>query len=269
MAEIIKKTELFKLNANDMRNIESLFGGWDETLVWSCLQGVMGNAWADRIQNPTSAQIITADFCFFAGAPNIKLAEHIPSDYLSNYILMVPQNDEWAALIEQVYRNNNKRFMRYAIKKEPDIFDEAKLRSYVNKLPSDYIVRKIDEEIFNIVMSEGWSKDFCSQFSGYNDYKKRGLGYVILYNGKVVCGASSYTVYDKGIEIEIDTLKEYRRKGLALVCASKLILDCLNCGIYPSWDAANPASVALAEKLGYHFDKEYVTYEITDIRPRF
>jgi RimJ/RimL family protein N-acetyltransferase len=33
-------------------------------------------------------------------------------------------------------------------------------------------------------------------------------------------------------------------------------------GLYPSWDAANRTSVALAEKLGYHFDKEYVTYAV-------
>ena len=32
--------------------------------------------------------------------------------------------------------------------------------------------------------------------------------------------------------------------------------------MYPSWDAQNPASAALAEKLGYHFDKEYTAYEV-------
>jgi RimJ/RimL family protein N-acetyltransferase len=45
-----------------------------------------------------------------------------------------------------------------------------------------------------------------------------------------------------------------------------LIMECLDRGLYPSWDAANKGSVALAEKLGYHFEKEYVTYEITDFR---
>lgn len=32
--------------------------------------------------------------------------------------------------------------------------------------------------------------------------------------------------------------------------------------IYPRWDAANLESVAIAEKLGYHFDKEYEVYSI-------
>lgn len=83
--------------------------------------------------------------------------------------------------------------------------------------------------------------------------KKIWTWFVVLHNDNIVCGASSYTVYDKVIKIEIDTKKDYRRKGLALVCASKLILECLNRELYPSWDAANRESVALAEKLGYHF----------------
>ena len=41
-----------------------------------------------------------------------------------------------------------------------------------------------------------------------------------------------------------------------------LILECLERGWYPSWDAQNKESVALAEKLGYHFDYEYVAYEV-------
>ncbi len=36
--------------------------------------------------------------------------------------------------------------------------------------------------------------------------------------------------------------------------------ECLKKGLYPSWDARNKDSVALSEKLGYHFDKKYTTF---------
>lgn len=75
-------------------------------------------------------------------------------------------------------------------------------------------------------------------------------------------GASSYSAYLGGIEIEIDTKKEYRRKGLASVCGARLILECISRDLYPSWDAQNLWSAALAEKLGYHFGYEYDAYEI-------
>ena len=53
-----------------------------------------------------------------------------------------------------------------------------------------------------------------------------------------------------------------RRIGLASACGAKLILECINRNLYPSCDAQNKRSVALAEKLGYQFDKEYVAYEV-------
>ena len=77
-----------------------------------------------------------------------------------------------------------------------------------------------------------------------------------------VAGASPYAIYQNGIEIEIDTKPEYRGKGLATVCGAKLILECLERNIYPSWDAHDLRSVHLAEKLGYHLSHPYVTYEL-------
>ena len=77
-----------------------------------------------------------------------------------------------------------------------------------------------------------------------------------------MAGASSYTVYQGGIEVEIGTEQSHRRKGLASVCGARLILECLDRGWYPSWDAQNLWSVGLAEKLGYHFDRPYPAWEI-------
>lgn len=242
--------------------IEKLFENWQETLIWSCLQGCMGSAWADDDAIPKSAQIVVADFCFFAGEPNVELALNKPVDYKSDFIIMVPQTPAWGELIEQVYMGRAKKITRYAIKKEPDAFDVNYLTEIVCNLKEPFHVQMIDEDIYDQVMGSPWSQDLCSHFKDYEDYKKRGIGAVVLADGTVVAGASSYTVYQEGIEIEIDTREDYRRKGLALACGAKLILECLKKGLYPSWDAQNKGSVALAEKLGYHFDHEYTAYEV-------
>ena len=107
-----------------------------------------------------------------------------------------------------------------------------------------------------------WCQDLVSQFRDYEMYKKLGIGFAVLKGKSLVAGASSYARYREGIEIEIDTKEEFRRNGLAYACGAKLILECLDRGLYPSWDAQNPASAALAEKLGYHFDYEYRAFEI-------
>ena len=86
-------------------------------------------------------------------------------------------------------------------------------------------------------------------------------------------GASSFSTYSGGIEIEVDTRQDHRRKGLATACAARLILACLDRGWYPSWDAQNVWSVGLAEKLGYRFSHTYTAFEITEedtsISPHF
>lgn len=253
-----------KLQTEEMNKISPLFEGWEETLLWSCLQGYMGNAWADQPDSPKAAQIIVGDFCFFAGEPTLELVQNIPEDFPSECILMIPRTEEWSKLIEKVYQSKCERITRYAIKKEADIFDREKLQAYIQGIPEGYRVAQIDENIYNRLRSEAWSKDLCSQFPNYQKYKEQGLGFVALYGDQIVSGASSYSVYLDGIEIEIDTKEEFRRKGLALACGAKLILECLERGLYPSWDAQNLGSVALAEKLGYHFDKEYVTYAVFD-----
>lgn len=254
---------MIQIKKENMKNIAPLFNGWDETLIWSCLQGCMGMAWADNENNPKSAQIITGDFCCFAGLPNIELTKNIPEDHTSEFILMIPQNDKWSKMIENVYGEKCEKILRYAIKKEYDIFDKDLLSSFVNGLPKEYTIEMIDEDLFNKLKTEEWSYDLCSLFKSYDEYEKHGLGAVVINNGIPVSGASSYGYYDKGIEIEIDTKLEYRRKGLATACAAKLILDCLERNLYPSWDAHDLRSVALAEKLGYHLDKSYVTYVVT------
>ena len=80
----------------------------------------------------------------------------------------------------------------------------------------------------------------------------------------IVAGASSYTRYVEGIEIEVDTVPEERRKHLATIVCSALILKCLEEGLYPSWDAQNMNSVRLAESLGYEYDHDYIAYEVAN-----
>lgn len=257
---------IYQLTPLTVHVAEPLFAGWQESLIWSCLQGCMGQAWADCIKNPKSARIILADFCYFAGIVNEELVTTEICSQNREFLIMVPPLDatgeEWAQMIEKVYGRRCRRVERYAIKKEPGIFDRQKLEEIVAGLDSKYQVKLIDEEIFLQTRRQPWATDFTSQFVDYQDYHRRGMGAAVLHNGNLVSGASSYTVYREGIEIEIGTKQDYRRQGLAAVCGARLILECMKRGLYPSWDAQNKWSVALAEKLGYHFDRAYPAYEV-------
>lgn len=242
--------------------VEHLFEGWQETLIWSCLQQVMGQLYANDAKHPTAAMALIGDFCFFAGEPDKELVLFRPELDKRNFIIMVPQTKAWAELIASCYQDKCKKVTRYAIKKEPDVFDKVALQKVVDTLPQEYTLQMMDEVLFYRCKEIGWCSDWVAQFTDYKMYETYGLGVIILKDGELISGASSYTSYQGGIEIEIDTKEEYRRKGLAYICGAKLILECLERGWYPSWDAQNKWTVALAEKLGYHFDHEYVAYEV-------
>lgn len=251
----------------EMRHLlEPLFNGWNETLILSCLQGHMGEAWVDDANHPASAFVLAADFCFFAGHPCRELLTAAPI-LASGFLLLIPKNEKWSVLIEEVWGTAAKRFTRYATKKEPDAFDRQALQKNAAALPEGYEIREIDEPIYHRLLAEAWSHDLCSQFSTWEEFREKGLGLVVMAKASdgsfvPVSGTSTYGVYDGGVEIEIDTKESCRGRGLAAACASAFILLCLDRGLYPSWDAHDKRSLALAEKLGYQLDFEYTAYEL-------
>ena len=247
-----KRKMIFELN--DTSKAAKLFEGWEETLIYSCLQKVMGKIYVTDAENPESALAFVGCFGFFAGRPDRELVDNRPQ----GFAILIPENEAWASLIEDVYPDA-KRFTRYAIKKDAS-FDADALADNISRLPEGYEIKDIDSELYDKCLEDPMTTDFVSVFESKEKYLELGRGVVILKDGKIVSGASSYTRYREGIEIEVETAESERRKQLATIACSALILRCLKEGLYPSWDASNMDSVYLAEKLGYEFDHEYNAY---------
>ncbi|WP_345891616.1 GNAT family N-acetyltransferase [Ruminococcus sp. OA3] len=252
-----------RLRKDQKIRIAPLFKNFHQSMVHSCLENRMGCAYADNTDAPVSAQIIIGAFSFLAGRPDENLVRNIPPDYDASEILMIPENETWDSLIELVWGRRARRFTRYAIKKEPGVFNDFLLNEFINRLPDGYSLQMIDENIYQLTFREDWSRDLCALFPSYENYREHGIGAGVLYKGLLVSGASSYAVSNGSIEIEVDTRPEYRKKGLALACCAKLILECRQRGLYPGWDAHDLRSVSLAERLGYHLDYSYTAYCVT------
>ena len=241
----------------DTKKASALFGDWEETIIYSCLQKVMGKVFVTDPDNPVSAFAYLGCFAFYAGEPDRTLLLNKPD----GFVIMVPQNEAWAALIEECYPSA-KRAVRFAIRKDTK-FDTEALKRFTDSLPEGYEIREIDADLYDRCLESSHSADFVSSFGSRESFLELGRGMVIIKDGRIVSGASSFSRYDKGIEIEVDTVPDERRKNLATIASAALILRCLGEGLYPSWDAQNMNSVHLAEKLGYEFDHEYVVYEVS------
>ena len=236
-----------------------LFADLEETLIWSCLEGFMGQVILDDTHKPQSALALIgrrSGFAFLAGLPNRDLLAFCEQ----KDVILVPQTSKWARMIEKVYGDRVYSFTRYATKKDTN-FHLPYLGSLLNSLPPDMTLLQIDEALYHTCLAMDWSYDLVGNYTDFTQFRQFGLGYVICQNGEVVAGASSYASYSGGIEIEVDTCPEYRRQGLAKICSAALILDCLKRGLYPSWDAHTLISLRLAETLGYEYSHSYQAYE--------
>lgn len=246
---------IFELN--EPKKAASLFSDREDmdAGIVACLDNMMGKVIADDTEHPKSAMAVIGDFAFLAGAPSLELLLAKPDRWL----IVVPQNKAWEALIENNFLAYKR--IRYAMKKDTR-FDREKLKALEKSLPGGYAFRKIDAELYDVCLKNKEFEDCVSVFGSKERYLELGRGYAVMKEGKIVSAASSYSRYRGGIDIEIDTVRQERRKGLATAVAAKLILACLDEGLYPAWDAANMSSVRLAEKLGYEFSREYVCFEI-------
>ena len=58
----------------------ALFTGWQDSVVWSALQGVMGKIYVDSLEKPESGAVMLGDFCFLSGRPTEEMALFCPED---------------------------------------------------------------------------------------------------------------------------------------------------------------------------------------------
>lgn len=104
-----------ELKGNGLKRAADLFGGWDDTMIWSCLEGEMGRAYAvlrheERKRKSlgekpyiASAKLDIADFCFYGGEASEELVLHRKDIYEAGFKILVPQNRDWELLIERIY----------------------------------------------------------------------------------------------------------------------------------------------------------------------
>ena len=221
-----------------------------EGMVRAGLEGQMGRLITAGGRPAKSALCMVGDFCFPAGAPDPELAAR------ADRPILVPPTREWEGTFRAVFGERAVPFTRYAMETAAE-FDRARLAGFAAAVPAGFVLTPIRPGHWPLLAARAWSRDLCGNFRGGEDFARRGLGFLILEEGVPAAGAASYAVWKGGIEIQIDTRSDLRRRGLALACGARLILECLDRGIAPHWDAHDLPSACLAEKLGFRLKGPY------------
>lgn len=242
---------MIKVEKPNLDKLRYLFNDIRFYMGNSVLDGKMGQAYANAINNPTFAMLLVRKYCFISGKINNYQLNQIIYKYNLKEYIIIP-DDDIKYLLESEYKNINK-FQRYSIKKNTN-FDIEKLKKYTYNFNKELNFVRINNKISTRIKEENF-------INITDDYSNNGIGYCCMYNDIIIGVASSNIFYNNGIEVNIKVKEEYRRKGIATTLASLLILACLEENIKISWDAANLNSVSLAQKLGFEYHSKYDCYK--------
>ena len=134
-----------------------LFGSFEDTMVLSCLSGMMGGVYAVAEWPLCSAAAVLGDFAFFAGQPSEELLRFRPEG--RSYVLLTPQNDAWAVEIRRVFGKAASPRTRYAFEHSAEGFVPKDLREMAERLPEGVTLSPIDEALYRRCLSEEWTRE--------------------------------------------------------------------------------------------------------------
>lgn len=222
------------------------------------LEAQMGRAFVDDLANPTAFHIQIGPFHYYAGDASGNGGQEMLRDF-KPYNLFMSASAGWLDVCQDVYGERLVGFDRYSFS------SEHLSRDHIQKLCRDYAGSSTIKRFDSALLAQTWGRDHfidVSDFESPEDFLERGIGYCAEKDGEIIGAAYSSLVCNTGIEVSLFVAEEHRRQGIATALSAHLLQWCLQNNMDAHWDAANPESCKLAEKLGYIPAGSYQAYYI-------
>lgn len=220
------------------------------------IEDQMGRAYADDPDRPSAWRITIGPFWYFAGDASTPGGRALLAE-LPPYNLLMPSPPAWAAAAQEMFGDRLVTFPRTSF--DAGSLAEAHLSAILDASPHRDRVRRADAAL--LARPDNYIE--IEDFDSADDFLARGIGYTMLEDDKLAGAAYSSLVCSRGIEVSLFIDEPYRRRGIATAISAALLLECVQRGLRPNWDAANRESCALAEKLGYTPAGTYESYYYT------
>lgn len=235
----------------------TMFQNWSKNMLRYGLASDLGRIVVS--ENSETAFYELGNFLFLAGRLDADFWKEYKEKIGLAEKILISEDKNWQDYLEKEQELIS--FTRYAFSNQAS-FSRKHLEEKLRKLPSEDQIAPMNQDIYDQLGQKDWSRDLQGDFSCFDDFDQSGgFGFVIIRKEEVIAAVSTGLVYKKAIEVEIATSPVYQRQGLALILGAKMVLESLNRGIFPLWDAHNEASKKIAEKLGYHSLASYPAYE--------
>ena len=223
----------------------------------------MGDIWAHERGD---AAVAWLDFTFLggdAGSPGATDAIAFLEDLAETPLVkshggvrVVCPTEEWEQLLLSHYGDR-------VVTREREAFsfgNGKQHEAYLRDVPEDFELVQVPPEDVE-AMAENLDHALTWNFS-VEDFKARGVAFGLRHQGQYVAAASSASISPNKLEFEVQTSPNFEGRGFATIVSAKLIQHCVQAGLEPCWDAANPASGAVAKKLGFASLGKYQCYKL-------
>lgn len=199
------------------------------------LNMVLSGRYGTILSSGVSAIAVADPFVYVAGVPD----EQQVSELRVGQIVIGPPNN-WIPLLSSRFPSS--------ITISRQLFDATNLsRSHLASFMAGFDIRSVGPELTRRLPKEV-DKDlipFPTPFA------VDGIGFCAFSGDRLVAGATSGLWGDTEIEIQVNTVATFRRKGFAAAVSAALITECLSKNITPGWETQDATSARLAERLGY------------------
>jgi hypothetical protein len=249
--------DLIELSDKNINSIRKAYDGVPrvDISIDCALEGSFGKIYTENINTHKSYLIKIGPFNYFAGEPNSDLIK-----LFYPYDLLMPSEIKWIEYAHQVFPSLQE-FPRYSfdntlldIKSLQNIIEKSKYKDSCFKAH----IKDIDE-----ILSDKEEYLDITVFGNIDNFLSKSICYTIKIQEKIAGIAYSSLISSDGVETSIYIKEKYRQRGLGKLLAANFIIECLNQGKKPNWDAANTESVKLANSLGFKFKSLYKSYYYT------
>ena len=226
--------------------------------------------WVDTPANPASAFLWEGPRFYFTGrTDNIAFNEAVgrvittlikpaPGAYLVIYY----DSASWVAQFPGIFADRQlhpgqRCFYRLDSQGVPD---------WRARVPASFSIVPIDRQLLAATAIVNLGEVIGEINSTWPDerFLEHGFGFCALRNeNEIVCWCTGEYAGGRHIGVGIETVGEWRRKGLATLTASAFVEHCLSNGIEAHWDcwADNLPSLQVAERVGFRKVLDYSVYE--------
>ena len=111
---------IYEANMYTREKLVTMFEDFNNVVLLSYLQGHMGTAWVNNLENPTVAQVTIGIFTFYAGDSNAKETEELVRN-IPDRMLVIVNSEDWKKRLETFYGRKIDKFLRYKFKRNAEV----------------------------------------------------------------------------------------------------------------------------------------------------